>query len=269
MALSFRGAPRAQAACLLRPPKEGGAIDSQPIRLPKVLRERVGEPMRLSRVAIARQLEASGCGALVESLSWPVSRAHDNDPAAPQLRYFVIHDTSTPFLGEKPFPRHMDEDPAVNDVSAYTGPNAVAHAFVDRRGAIIWGHDFAVPWRATKLESRVVGVPAKGLFIHIENVEPRRSDPRGPPKNGWMGPRPGLTANQYDRLALLYLVASRRAGVWLIPAFHADVDEGIPAAHDDPQNFDISAFAAALRTRLQAIKALDRRAQRAGAAPAA
>ena len=204
------------------------------------------------------QLEASACGALVASLAWPVSRANSNDPNAPQLRYFVIHDTSTPYLGDKPFPRGMDQDPTINDVSPYTGANAVAHAFIDRRGAIIWGHDFATPWRATKLESRIVGVPAKGLFVHIENVEPC-FDPKGPPRNGWMGPRPGLSANQYDRLALLYLVASRRAVSWPIPAFHADVDEGIPAAHDDPQNFDLSAFASALRARLQAIKALERK----------
>jgi hypothetical protein len=262
-ALSFRGSPAEQAACLLRPPRPGGVIGQAPIRLPKVLRDRVGRPVRVDRAVIARQLEASGCGALVESLAWPVSRAHDNDPTAPQLRYFVIHDTSTPFLGEKPFPPRMDQDPSINDVSPYTGPNAVAHAFIDRKGALIWGHDFSMPWRATKLESRVVGLPAKGLFIHIENVEPRRSDPSGPAGNGWVAPKPGLTPNQYDRLALLYLVASRRAGVWLIPAFHADVDEGIPDAHDDPQNFDLDAFAAALRARLLAVKALERKRARA------
>jgi hypothetical protein len=266
--LNFQGSPKQQAACLLRHVGRKGVIDPAPARLPKVLRARVGEPVRLDPAAIARQLQATGCAALVESLSWPVSRAHDNDPKAPQLRYFVIHDTSTPYLGERPFPPRMDQDPAVNDVSPYTGPNAVAHAFIDRKGALIWGHDFSTPWRATKLESRVVGLPAKGLFIHIENVEPRRFDPEGPPGNGWIAPRPGLTAAQYERLALLYVVASRRAGVWLIPAFHADVDEGIPAAHDDPQNFDMAAFADALRRRIQAIKAVERQTRRAGVSPA-
>lgn len=248
--LSFRGTPKAQAACLLRRPRYKGVIDARPIRLPKVLRERVGEAVQLDAGATAREFQASGCAVLAESLSRPVSRARDNDPSAPQLRYFVIHDTSTPYLADKPFPRPLDDNPTVNDVDRFLGPNAVAHAFIDRRGAILWGHDVSTPWRATKLESRIVGVPAKGLFIHIENVEPRRRDPKGPPDNGWIAPRPGLTANQYDRLALLYLYASRRAGVWLIPAFHADVDEGIPAAHDDPQNFDLNAFANALRRRI-------------------
>ena len=30
--------------------------------------------------------------------------------------------------------------------------------------------------RATKLESRVIGLPAKGLFLHVETVMPRRRD---------------------------------------------------------------------------------------------
>lgn len=257
--LSFRGAALEQAECLLRQVRNRGVIDARPARLPKVLRQRIGQPMRLDAAAIAREFEASGCGALADSLSRPVSRARDNDPSAPQLRYFVIHDTSSPYLKERPFPRPLDSDPVVNDVSPYLGANAVAHAFIDRRGAILWGHDFSTPWRATKLESRIVGIPAKGLFIHIENVEPRRRDPNGPSDNDWIAPRPGLTANQYDRLALLYLYASRRAGVWLIPAFHGDVDEGIPAAHDDPQNFELNAFARALRGRIQAIKAVERR----------
>ena len=62
---------------------------------------------------------------------------------------------------------------------------------------------------------------------------------------------PGFTAAQYDRLALLYILASVRGGRWLIPGFHAVIDSGIPDAHDDPQNFDMAAWEAALvrRTR--------------------
>ena len=45
--LSFRGTPKAQAACLLRRPRYKGVIDARPIRLPKVLRERVGEAVQL------------------------------------------------------------------------------------------------------------------------------------------------------------------------------------------------------------------------------
>ena len=59
---------------------------------------------------------------------------------------------------------------------------------------------------------------------------------------------PGFTLQQYDKLALLYAMASARAGSWLIPAYHAAWDEGIADGHDDPQNFDLAAFAGALTT---------------------
>jgi hypothetical protein len=113
--------------------------------------------------------------------------------------------------------------------------------FINRRGEMLVGHQLSVPWRATKLEGDI-GIPSKGMFIHVESIQPRRRDPSGGPKNDAIAPDPGLTQEQYDRLALLYLVASSRAGVWMIPAFHAAIDEGTPDAHDDPQNFDLKKF---------------------------
>jgi hypothetical protein len=89
-------------------------------------------------------------------------------------------------------------------------------------------------------------VPAKGLFLHVELVQPRRRDPRGGPGNDALAPTPGFTPAQYGTLALLYVVASVRAGRWLVPAFHATLDEGIPDAHDDPQRFDLARFDAAV-----------------------
>lgn len=252
--LSFRGEPRDQAACLLRTVGPHGVIAASPARLPAVLGDRVGWRFDIDRPTLSAGFRAIGAGALVDSLDRPVSRARDNDPAAPPARYFVIHDTSSPYLKDGPFPPHMDALAAINDVSPYAGPNAVAHAFVKRTGEIVWGHDLSVPWRATKFESKIVGLPAKGLFINIENVQPRRFDPSGPPGNDWIAPEPGLTAAQYDRLALLYIYASARAGTWLIPAFHADLDEGLRDAHDDPQNFEMDAFTAALARHLDGFR---------------
>ena len=37
-----------------------------------------------------------------------------------------------------------------------------------------------------------------------------------------------------------------RAGFWMIPAFHAVLDEGICDKHDDPQNFELEQFAQSL-----------------------
>ena len=55
-------------------------------------------------------------------------------------------------------------------------------------------------------------------------------------------PEPGFTKKQYDRLALLYITASVRKGAYLIPGFHACVDQGIRNSHDDPQNFELPRF---------------------------
>jgi hypothetical protein len=255
--LAFSGAPIEQARCLLRPVGPGGAIEPGPARLPRSLAGRLGQavaidPERL-KAYLATQPPAAAFGA---TLDQPVSRARDNDPGASAARYFVIHDTSQPYFGAAPLPADIDTSDAVNDLSLYLGPDAVAHVFINRRGEMAIGHDLGVAWRATKLESQVIGLPAKGLFLHVENQQPRRADPAGPPGNDRIAPVPGLTARQYDSLALVYVVASARAGTWLIPAFHADIDEDLPDAHDDPQNFDIDAFATAISRHLTAIKAM-------------
>jgi hypothetical protein len=207
------------------------------------LASRIGLSAKLSPEGLALALSAAG---VVMDPSGALSRAYDGDLFAPTARYFVIHDTSQPFYRNRPFPADLDGDPEVENIQRYMGPDAVAHFFVSRSGRVLVGHDPSVAWRATKLESRVIGLPAKGLFIHVETVEPRRSDERAFSGNDFIAPDPGFTAVQYDRLALLYAAMSARAGVWLIPAFHADIDEGLPAAHDDPQNVSLEAFAQAL-----------------------
>jgi hypothetical protein len=117
------------------------------------------------------------------------------------------------------------------------------------------GHEFDVPWRATKLELDGVGVSSRGLFLHIELVQPRRRDPDGGRRNDAIAPLPGFSRAQYDKLALLYAAASRRAGNWLIPAFHAVLDKGFSGAHDDPQNFDINEFDASIGRLLAELRA--------------
>jgi hypothetical protein len=253
--LAFAGKPADQAACLLRHPEPGGRLPAAPARLPRALRSRLDRPVRLDIDAVARVARKRGLPAdFVDRLADPVSHARDGDPSAPSARYFVIHDTSEPYLGAAPaFPADIDASDAVNDLTHYLGPNAVAHVFTNRRGEMVVGHDFSVPWRATQLESKVIGIPAKGLFLHVENQQPRRADPDGPSGNDRIAPVPGLSPVQYDILAMVYVVASVRAGRWLIPAFHAAIDEGLPDAHDDPQHFDLAAFDAAVTRALKTI----------------
>lgn len=134
----------------------------------------------------------------------------------------------------------------------YTPPaKRKAHVFINRTGKSVTAVNFKTPWRATQYELQTVG--RKGLFLSVELVQPRRRDPSGGASNDAISPVPGFTDAQLDRLALVYVAASVRRGKWLIPAFHACVDAGIPNAHDDPQNFDLNRWASRLDTLLQAI----------------
>jgi len=245
--LQFAGGPLAQARCLLRPVAQGGVLPAQPAALPDSLAALVGQPVGDLKPRLQRWLASQGIAdaAVGGPLAAPLSHARDDDPAAPAARYFVLHDTSTPWLGDAPsFP--PDDAPALNDLARFAGPEAVAHVFVDRRGETLLGHDLRVPWRATQLEVRRVGPRSRGLFLHVELAQPRRRDPAGSPRNDAIAPVPGFTDAQYAQAALLYAAASARRGDWLIPAFHAALDEGIAGAHDDPQHFDIARFALAL-----------------------
>ena len=108
-------------------------------------------------------------------------------------------------------------------------------------GDSLLNHDFSIPWRETKFEQAAeFGGALKGLFVHIEMIQPRRA---GAGRGDGHSPDPAFTPAQYDRLALLYTVVSVRAGRWLVPAFHAALDADIRNGHDDPLNFKVDSFA--------------------------
>ncbi len=245
------GDARAQARCLLRHVGPGGVLGPE-LALTPNLERLVGQPVAFTPAKLAAYIEAQPRSPAqaaewkkaADALDKPVSRAWDNRPDAPAARYFVIHDTSEPNFRDQPFPKDLNNDPAVNDLSMYFEKDPVAHVFNNRKGEIAVGHDFGVPWRATKRE-RFADARFKGLFLHIENVQPRRRPP-GTTNGDHIAPRPGFTEAQYETLALLYAAASVRAGRWLVPGFHSAVDEGIAEKHDDPQHFDIVRFDRAL-----------------------
>lgn len=242
--LTFAGTPVEQATCLLRKVRLLGEKEPQP--LPQVIRALLegGEAPSAAQkaAAIARFPEPYRAYA-TEYGDRPISQTEAGLPAL----YFVIHDTSEPFYGTERFPRRLDTDLRINSFASYMdttyGPAPVAHIFLSRYGQIWAGHEFSEPWRATKLESRVVGPTARGRFVHVETVQPRRYLPGYADRGHTYGPIPGFSDAQYRQLAALYVYASARAGHWLIPAFHATVDAGIPDAHDDPQNFELGQFA--------------------------
>jgi hypothetical protein len=246
--LSFAGDALQQAACLVRPVGRWAHLGAPLENLPPVLAERIGrETLLPSRAALGTLLAESGLNRAIEDgLFAQLSRARDGDPFSPTARYFVIHDTSGPRL--RSFPDDLDYNAKINNLARFHCSDfaEIAHAVINRNGGVFVGHDFGVPWRSTKFERAInFGTALKGLFLHVEMIQPRRGGP-GHRRNAITAPDPGFTSAQYDRLALLYVVASARAGEWLIPAFHAVLDAEIRGGHDDPQNFDLAAFAAAL-----------------------
>ena len=250
--LAFKGTPVKQARCLLRPNGIGGVLGAPLERLPKSLESRIGRRFDLRLASIASYLERGNIDAQAVGGSLnPIPRPTSTSLGRTTIRYFVIHDTSHPYLGDGPFPDGFDSDPSWrgNDLSIWTS-QPVAHVFVNRLGQSLTTTPFDEPVRkgfGTKFARDVLKTGEKWRQVHIELVQPRRRDSKDPnPGNDRIAPMPGFTAAQYERLALLYLMASARDGRWLIPAYHSAMDAGIKDAHDDPQNFDLSAFARAL-----------------------
>lgn len=259
--LSFAGTPLEQAKCLLRKVKIRGDLEAQ--KLPALLEKIVDQKVQITKKALreylrAKQISENEIGG---SLDDPISRGRSNDKNAPFARYFVIHDTSTPNLCRvKSFPDNInDSDWEFNnprrDLYAKS-ENAHLYIMRDGRSVAPRGRTFRNAWRATKLESS--GTALRGVFLHIENVQPRHCRPdlidagkcittyRNPRTgkterscNDNIAPETGFPDAQLERLALVYVAASIRRGTWLIPAFHAAVDAGISDGHDDPQNFDL------------------------------
>ncbi|MSU57410.1 MAG: hypothetical protein EXS35_04395 [Pedosphaera sp.] len=232
--LSFAGTPLEQARCLLRPVKRYGELSAPLTALPAPLENLIGQPVKVNLAALQSFLKAHDIAET--DIGGPLT----NHCAA---KYFVIHDTSTPNYGDEMIPTNINTAAwSGNNLNRWTN-RPVAHAFVNRLGQSITPHSFTTPWRATKLEVRILRETGRGLFVHTELIQPRRRDPSGGPRNDAIAADPGFTEAQYDRLALLYVSASAQHGSWLIPGYHAAVDAGIPDAHDDPQNFDLAFWA--------------------------
>jgi hypothetical protein len=260
--LSYTGTPQEQAKCLMRPVLKGGHLGAPFKKLPAPLDKLIGKPLNVEKAALERYLtehkisEADIGG----SLSDPVSLANPVEANAPRARYFVIHDVSTPNYLEDPFPPDINEATWVwNDLSRKWVSKKVTHVYINRLGASATAVDFKTqlpdPNHGTKFARDHLRNKGKGLYLHVELVQPRRRDPQGSPDNDAVAPTPGFTDAQLERLALIYIAASVRRGSWLIPAFHAAVDVGIPDAHDDPQNFETARWANQIRAVLKSIKA--------------
>ena len=261
--LSYEGSPAQQARCLMRPVLKGGHLGPPLKKLPSPLDNLIGKPTDIEPAVLKQYLEARGIaqsdvgGSIVD----PVSRANPTDPQAPPANYFVIHDVSTPNYLNDPFPADINESTwSWNGLNQKWIRKKVTHVYISRTGQSVTAVDFKEqlpdPNHGTKFARDYLRNKGKGLYLHIELVQPRRRDPGGSAMNDAIAPNPGFTLPQLKRLALVYIAASHRRGVWMIPAFHAAIDVGIPDAHDDPQNFDTDGWADQLRLILKELKAI-------------
>lgn len=264
--LSYKGTPEKQARCLLRPVLIGGQLGAQLKRLPAPLDKLIGKALKVDQALLRIFLEQQSIRAedIGGSLSEPVSRANSISPDAAFASYFVIHDVSTPNYLNDPFPPDIDEASWVwNDLNRKWLKRKVTHVYISRTGESITAVDFKEqlpdPHHGTKFARNQLRNRGKGLYLHVELIQPRRRDPQGSANNDRFAPVPGFTDPQLKRLALVYIAASVRRGQWLIPAFHASVDAGIPDAHDDPQNFDLARWAAHLDALLKSVKEIKRK----------
>ncbi len=232
---SFKGTASEQAQCLLRRVRVVGNVGDEPGPVPQTLLDRVGKLVDFKAADLQAYLARQGIDAadIGGALSGSVSKTADGK----QALYFVIHDTSDEINGNA-FPANINEES--------WGPNNLqkrdvssAHIFISRTGRSRTGHNYSVGHRATKFE-KPAAKGVKGLFLHHELVQPRI-------KGGFafaaVAPEPGFPTAQLERLALCYLAASVRRGLWMIPVFHCVLDLGIDDGHDDPQKFDIFQWA--------------------------
>jgi hypothetical protein len=245
--MSFQGEPAEQARCLMRGMDQSRNLGPPLEHLPSALAERVGTDTGLpSREALSTFLSKLDLEWNFAAYLWqPIARASDNDPNAPMARYLVIHDTSAPYFGHRSFPDEIDSGPRINNLSGFKCSDGwgKAHVVINRAGDMLLNHELSIPWRETKFEQAANFSGAlKGLFLHVELIQPRRAAP-GHGHNDAQSPNPPFTSAQYDRLALLYVIASVRSNHWLIPAYHAALDADIRNGHDDPLNFDPESFA--------------------------
>ena len=216
---SFAGNPAEQARCLLRTVKEGGNLGAA--NLPSELADLVGRPTDLPLETVRAFLARSG-----------VAEADVGGPVVGGVGavYFIIHDTSAPNCSEPNLPRsscpQRGQFPPNRDEAGWienstfngyaTSGKKIAHVMTNRVGQSMTMVDFARHIPTTKFESCVDASRKVGLFIGAENVQPRIGRPAIPASgrraNDLVAPTPGYTRSQYDRLALLYVVASARHG---------------------------------------------------------
>jgi hypothetical protein len=238
--MGYKGTKTDQAKILLRNVGRWGRIMEKEAKLDSLFLELLSQKISFEKKQVKKYLdsleiqESDIGGSLADSVSFVTVKNRKVF-----ANYFVIHDVSTPALKNK-FPSNINEPTwSFNNPNRWT--RKITHTYLMRTGAFKTVANFSEGLRATKFELKILGEKSRGLYIHIELIQPRVYPP-GTEKNAPIAPTPGFTDIQYKNLALLYVCASIRKGEWLIPAFHVNIDEGLNDGHDDPQNFILINF---------------------------
>ena len=251
-ALNFRGAFTEQTSCLLRfVRKKGSGSDRQLI--PAAIADRVAKPTDITTTQLSDCLTKLGIDAA------DVGGALVANQATAKRQYFVIHDTSSPELvAPASFPSNINEASwhGNNIARGWDDMSGRVNVLINRVGASRTMTDLSASRSkpAIKLEQTSQVKSSRPLFVHVENIQPRIR-----PVGSWghVAPNPGFSDAQLHRLALVYVVASVRAGHWLIPAFHFNIDselyKGVDV-HDDPQAFDLAKWGAQIETVIGSCK---------------
>ncbi len=239
---SFSGTKIEQAEYLLRLVQPRGVVKKENAVLPDFLSSLLtGETSLISEKDLSDYILINQLNE--EEIGGSIQDSIAQNAKMIKAKYFVIHDVSTPNYKLKDFPIDINEETWPYNQVKEKWNIKKAHVFIGRTGKSHSPVYLSTPWRATKFELNVLDEQfSKGLFIHAELIQPRKSDPIAWSNNDIIAPTPGFTSDQYKRLALIYLIASHRSGGYMVPVFHAVLDEGIKGGHDDPQHFSLAAF---------------------------
>ncbi|MCC9019767.1 hypothetical protein [Flavobacterium lipolyticum] len=238
--MEYKGSKSMQAKMLMRHVDIWGKINEKEAKLDVTYLELLNSSIGITKEQLQKHLHSKNItnNEIGGDINSPISHIIVGNKKV-FAKYFVIHDVSSPVY-KTDFPTNInDESWSFNNVNKWS--KKVTHVYLTRTGKSKTVADFSEGLRATKFELKILGVPSRGLYVHIELVQPRVYPP-GNIKNAPVAPKPGFTNAQYEKLALLYICSSFRKGEWLVPAFHANIDQNLNDSHDDPQNFETQKF---------------------------
>ncbi|MFH6987880.1 hypothetical protein ACHRVW_09055 [Flavobacterium collinsii] len=250
--MEYKGTKTTQAKLLMRHVEMWGKINEKEAKLDNAYLNILSSNIDITKQQLQKYLSSKNIinSEIGGDINSPISHVLAGGQEV-FAKYFVIHDVSTPVY-QTNFPTNInDESWSFNNIDRWN--KKVTHVYLTRTGKSKTVADFSEGLRATKFELKTLGIPSRGLYIHIELVQPRVYPP-GNAVNAPVAPKPGFTEAQYQRLALLYICSSFRKGEWLVPAFHANIDQNLNDSHDDPQNFETQKFTDQILKLLEAIK---------------